>query len=191
MLSSFISNAFAFKSSAISAYSDTCIQCESIKTNLKNAHITESIAPILLKYAIILDTTIESISNIALYEFIDEWMGVSYKYGGSDKSGIDCSSFAGLLYQQIFNLQLPRTSVEQSSLITPSDRENLKEGDLVFFSLGKKRIGHVGVYLGGRKFVHASTKKGVTIDNLDYEYYLKRYVSGGWVVEDKDTDYDN
>lgn len=191
MLSSFISNAFAFKSSAISAYSDTCIQCESIKTNLKNAHITESIAPILLKYAIILDTTIESISNIALYEFIDEWMGVSYKYGGRDKSGIDCSSFAGLLYQQIFNLQLPRTSVEQSSLITPSDRENLKEGDLVFFSLGKKRIGHVGVYLGGRKFVHASTKKGVTIDNLDYEYYLKRYVSGGWVVEDKDTDYDN
>ncbi len=191
MLSSFISNAFAFKSSAISAYSDTCIQCESIKTNLKNAHITESIAPILLKYAIILDTTIESISNIALYEFIDDWMGVSYKYGGRDKSGIDCSSFAGLLYQQIFNLQLPRTSVEQSSLITPSDRENLKEGDLVFFSLGKKRIGHVGVYLGGRKFVHASTKKGVTIDNLDYEYYLKRYVSGGWVVEDKDTDYDN
>jgi lipoprotein Spr len=191
VLSSFISNAFAFKSSAISAYSDTCIQCESIKTNLKNAHITESIAPILLKYAIILDTTIESISNIALYEFIDDWMGVSYKYGGRDKSGIDCSSFAGLLYQQIFNLQLPRTSVEQSSLITPSDRENLKEGDLVFFSLGKKRIGHVGVYLGGRKFVHASTKKGVTIDNLDYEYYLKRYVSGGWVVEDKDTDYDN
>ena len=191
MLSSFISNAFAFKSSAISAYSDTCIQCESIKTNLKNAHITESIAPILLKYAIILDTTIESISNIALYEFIDEWLGVSYKYGGSDKSGIDCSSFAGLLYQQIFNLQLPRTSVEQSSLITPSDRENLKEGDLVFFSLGKKRIGHVGVYLGGRKFVHASTKKGVTIDNLDYEYYLKRYVSGGWVVEDKVTDYNN
>jgi lipoprotein Spr len=191
VLSSFISNAFAFKSSAISAYSDTCIQCESIKTNLKNAHITESIAPILLKYAIILDTTIESISNIALYEFIDEWLGVSYKYGGSDKSGIDCSSFAGLLYQQIFNLQLPRTSVEQSSLITPSDRENLKEGDLVFFSLGKKRIGHVGVYLGGRKFVHASTKKGVTIDNLDYEYYLKRYVSGGWVVEDKVTDYNN
>jgi len=191
VLSSFISNAFAFKSSAISAYSDTCIQCESIKTNLKNAHITESIAPILLKYAIILDTTIESISNIALYEFIDEWMGVSYKYGGRDKSGIDCSSFAGLLYQQIFNLQLPRTSVEQSSLITPSDRENLKEGDLVFFSLGKKRIGHVGVYLGGRKFVHASTKKGVTIDNLDYEYYLKRYVSGGWVVEDKVTDYNN
>jgi lipoprotein Spr len=191
VLSSFISNAFAFKSSAISAYSDTCIQCESIKTNLKNAHITESIAPILLKYAIILDTTIESISNIALYEFIDDWMGVSYKYGGSDKSGIDCSSFAGLLYQQIFNLQLPRTSVEQSSLITPSDRENLKEGDLVFFSLGKKRIGHVGVYLGGRKFVHASTKKGVTIDNLDYEYYLKRYVSGGWVVEDKVTDYNN
>ena len=182
---SFLFEALSFSCLPVLQYADTCIRCETANVTPQNESHIESASPLLIKYALLLDTTIESVSNTALYSLIDEWIGVPYKYGGADKSGIDCSSFVTFLYQKIYNIQLPRTSRDQSNLIDPRLEEDLKEGDLVFFRTNGKGISHVGVFVGNRRFIHASTIKGVTIDSLDYPYYLKRFVFGGKIREDR------
>lgn len=102
------------------------------------------------------------------------WKGVKYKYGGSSKSGVDCSAFVQRTFKDRLNIGLPRTTALQSSIGENVLRENLKMGDLVFFKTGYK-VRHVGIYLEGGKFLHASTKRGVTISRLDNSYYSKHF----------------
>ena len=139
----------------------------------------EDLSPIHFKYAIALDTTAESITNEKMYYLLDEWMGIQYQYGGNSKEGIDCSSFSGMLYKELYGLELPRTSQDQYNISYPIYTDDLTEGDLLFFKTGKRSISHVGVYLGNGRFAHASTQKGVTINHLEFPYYKKRFVGGG------------
>jgi len=115
-----------------------------------------------------------------LYEFIAEWYGVPYKYGECSKNGIDCSGFVNLLYQKVYHKTLERNSNDifqkQCKKINKND---LKEGDLVFFKVDSKEISHVGVYLRNNKFVHASTKKGVMISDLNEPYFQKHFYAFG------------
>ena len=130
------------------------------------------------KYAMLMNKEVEMLTNTSLYNFIDEWWGTRYHYGGSDKSGIDCSSFSGKLIQQIYNISLPRTSTEQYQLTEKIATENLIEGDLVFFG-SHHNISHVGVYLGNNYFVHSSVHMGVVISSLNEDYYNRKFVGGG------------
>ncbi|MBU6158757.1 MAG: C40 family peptidase [Bacteroidetes bacterium] len=145
----------------------------------------ESISVLLIKYGILLDTTVESIQNQPLYAFIDEWMGVTYRYGGKDKKGIDCSHFAAKLMESIYGWQLPPGSKSQYELCDPLDITELKEGDLLFFNTSGGGISHVAVYLGNKRFVHASTQKGVRIDHLEFPYYKRTFLFAGRVSTDK------
>lgn len=131
------------------------------------------------KYATLIGVSENSITNTTLYSFIDEWYGVPYKYSGKSKSGIDCSGFTSLLLQKIYNKNIggPASSIyEQCKLISKKD---LREGDLVFFKIESDKISHIGVYLQNNKFVHASTKKGVIINDLNEDYYKKYYYKSG------------
>lgn len=120
------------------------------------------------------------LASFALYHFIDQWMGVPYRYGGTTRKGVDCSGFAQNLYKQVYKAELPRSSTDQFKHTRHVRRRRLKEGNLVFFHTEEgKRITHVGVYLGNNKFVHASTSKGVRIDDLKSDYYRKAFVKGG------------
>ncbi|MCX5850183.1 MAG: NlpC/P60 family protein [Deltaproteobacteria bacterium] len=102
------------------------------------------------------------------------FIGAPYRFGGSSLKGIDCSSFVQKIYR-IFDITLPRNAREQSKVGISISRENLTEGDLVFFHT-KRSLGHVGIYIGNNEFVHASSKsKGVRIDSLDTPYYQKRF----------------
>lgn len=145
----------------------------------------ESLSPLLIKYGILLDTSVESIQNQPLYTFIDEWMGVTYRYGGNDKEGIDCSHFAAKLMESIYGWKMPPGSKSQYDLCDPLDIAALKEGDLLFFNTSGKGISHVAVYLGNKRFVHASTQKGVRIDYLEFPYYKKTFLFAGRVSPDK------
>lgn len=108
-----------------------------------------------------------------LYSFIDEWMGSPHRYGGMVKNGIDCSGFIQILYAQVYNKDLPRISRDMADVVTRKYESQLREGDLVFFSFGRSKIDHVGVYLHNGKFVHVSTKKGVIISSLKDPWYGK------------------
>ncbi len=141
-------------------------------SNKKNSYIIN-------KYANLLQTPKSDIINIKLYSFIDDWYGTKYKYGGMSKAGVDCSGFCNILYSQIYNKEITRTTAGLSKEINRVGKNKLKEGDLVFFNISKKKNSHVGVYLKNNRFVHASTSKGVLISNLNNPYYKKAYSKGG------------
>lgn len=114
-----------------------------------------------------------------LYSFITDWTGVRYRLGGLDKSGIDCSGFALLLQKDIYGNALPRRSRDQAESIKEKNMNSLKEGDLIFFSFGGGAIDHVGIYLNDRYFVHASTTRGVIVDDISLPAYQKALVKAG------------
>jgi lipoprotein Spr len=109
---------------------------------------------------------------------IIKYLGTPYKYGGNTKEGMDCSAFTQIIFNDVFNLSLERSArlqYTQGSVIEKGDE--LKAGDLVFFNTRKRvKPGHVGIYIGDNLFAHASTKKGVTITALDYDYYARTYM---------------
>lgn len=102
------------------------------------------------------------------------FLGAPYRLGGSTVRGIDCSAYVRKMYE-FFDISLPRTAREQSNIGVSVEREELEEGDLVFFQT-RRPIGHVGIYIGNNEFVHASRRsKVVRIDSLDMPYFQKRF----------------
>jgi cell wall-associated NlpC family hydrolase len=108
--------------------------------------------------------------------FVAEWLGTPYNYGGMSKNGVDCSGFVVILMREIYGIKLPRSSQDQYSQGYKIARGRLRKGDLVFFNIVPKRgVDHVGFYLGGDRFIHASTNAGVIISQLGEDYYQKCY----------------
>lgn len=103
-------------------------------------------------------------------------VGKAYVYGASGPNVFDCSGFALYVYRQ-FGYSLNRTAADQMQHGTPVAKSELMPGDLVFFNnRGTRYIGHVGIYIGDNKMVHASTSTtGVIISDLDSGYYTERY----------------
>lgn len=150
----------------------SCGGSKKVVSSQKNTYIIN-------KYANLLETSKSEINNIKLYSFIDNWYGTKYKYGGMSKTGVDCSGFTNILYKEVYNKQIQRSTKDLVKSINKVSKGNLKEGDLVFFNIAKKKNSHVGVYLKNNKFVHASTSKGVLISSLENPYYKKTYNKGG------------
>ncbi|MCX7981654.1 MAG: LysM peptidoglycan-binding domain-containing protein [Syntrophales bacterium] len=120
---------------------------------------------------------------------VKSFLGAPYRFGGDSLKGLDCSAFVRRIYQ-IFDIQLPRTAIEQAQVGVRVERDELKEGDLVFFNT-RRPFGHVGIYIGNNQFIHASSSRGerqVRIDRLDAPYYNKRFVKAVRLLEIKDGD---
>jgi lipoprotein Spr len=149
--------------------------------NLSYAGNIESSAWLLFKYSIALDVPVEAFRNTLLLEYIDEWYGVPYRYGGSTKDGIDCSAFSAGLMAGVFGLVIPRTAREQYQNSIRVEKEDLREGDLVFFNT-TGGISHVGIYLVNNRFVHASTSSGIMISDVGEDYFFRRYQGAGRVI---------
>ncbi len=98
--------------------------------------------------------------------------------GGTTKRGIDCSALTGSLLMAVYGFAVPRTARQQYKATGHIDKEDLKEGDLVFFNT-HGGVSHVGLYLENNYFVHASSSQGVTISCLEDPYYAKRFICGG------------
>lgn len=152
-------------------------------SNTETVKSNKTYTDLQIKYAGYLNVMPEKITNTRLYTFIDEWLYTPYKWGGMDKHGIDCSAFMQKLLQEVYNIHIPRTSVDQffhDWVDRFGSSEYLAEGDLVFFKTMKgKLISHVGLYLGNRMFVNSSSSKGVSIGNLDDPYWKTKYVAAG------------
>lgn len=105
-------------------------------------------------------------------------LGVPYKYGGATPSGFDCSGLAYYAYRRA-GLAIPRDSSAQLRAARRVDLARAHAGDLLFFDTEWNR-NHVGIYLGGRRFVHAPSKgKRVSIESLDDGYFLRRLIRVG------------
>lgn len=102
------------------------------------------------------------------------WQGTQHRLGGSSSRGIDCSGFVRAVYKDVFDIDLPRTTRVQVRQGRAVQFEDLRAGDLVFFR-PPSYPRHVGIYLGGSEFVHASKNKGVTVSKMDKYYWGKYY----------------
>jgi lipoprotein Spr len=133
------------------------------------------------KYANLLGVAPTELTNMQLLLQMEKWFGTQYCFGGSTDSCIDCSSFTQVILRDVYNIKIPRNSQQQYDASTKIEPENLKEGDLVFFNTvsASMIITHVGVYVCNNKFVHASTSKGVTINDLSEKYFAKAYRGAG------------
>ncbi len=109
---------------------------------------------------------------------ISKFFGLRYRFGGEGQSGFDCSGLIKQVYSEVFGIDLPRSSSEQSRLsnLDPVGKDDLKTGDLVFFGPNRKSVNHVGMYLAGGHFLHAARSEGVTISRLDDGYWKSRYM---------------
>jgi probable lipoprotein NlpC len=102
------------------------------------------------------------------------WQGTRHRLGGTGSRGVDCSGFVKAIYKDVFNVDLPRTTRAQVKQGRPIPFKELQAGDLVFFQ-PPTYPRHVGIYLGGSEFVHASKNKGVTLSRIDETYWGKYY----------------
>jgi len=131
----------------------------------------ESDRPVDLAKSLEANQGISSLKKSA-YSFL----GARYRFGGSSRNALDCSSFT----QQVFreqSVKLPRTAREQFYVGNEVVRGDLKKGDLVFFQTYARFPSHVGIYLGNRKMIHASSREHrVVISSMDTPYYLSRYL---------------
>ena len=104
------------------------------------------------------------------------FLGARYRFGGNSSTALDCSSFT----QQVFreqDINLPRTAREQFQTGSEVNQGDLQRGDLVFFRTYAPYASHVGIYLGNRKMIHASSSvRRVVISSMDTPYYLSRYL---------------
>jgi cell wall-associated NlpC family hydrolase len=135
----------------------------------------ESFMPFQFKYAILLNESVEKLTNVVLYKTIDDWYGTRYRWGGTTVRGIDCSAFMQVLSNYAFGWMLPRTAREQYYAMEAIGKDQLQEGDFVFFNT-RGGISHVGMYLQNNKFVHSSSTDGVSIGDLESKYWSARFI---------------
>jgi len=109
-----------------------------------------------------------------LYAQYREWKGTRYAYGGLSKRGIDCSGLVYHTFRERFGVAVPRSTHFQVQSGESIRRGQLRAGDLVFFKTTAKGR-HVGIYVEDDKFLHVSSKKGVTISKLTDYYWRDRY----------------
>ena len=116
-----------------------------------------------------------------LSTFINEWMGVRYRLGGSTKRGIDCSQFTKKLYGEVYGIKLGNNCQQQWNQTKRVERDSLMVGDILFFRSKLSPSGwHCGLYLGNGNFVHAANRaEGVKISSLSEPRYDKHFKGAG------------
>lgn len=135
------------------------------------------------EYSARLGIPLDNKTNKELIIAVSEWLGVPYKYGGDSKSGTDCSGFIGQVYKKVYNKSISRSANGLYEEAKKINKNQLKDGDLVFFKINTTKVGHVGIYLKDGYFIHATTKRGVMVNNLNEDYYSKYYFASGRIID--------
>ncbi len=116
-------------------------------------------------------------SASSVTNYAQSLIGIPYRYGGnSPDSGFDCSGFVDHVYRHTLGINLPRSSDKISRIGSPVSSGKLRPGDLVFFDTLRQKYSHVGIYLGGYRFIHAPSSGGrVRTEDMRETYWRKRY----------------
>jgi lipoprotein Spr/probable lipoprotein NlpC len=134
--------------------------------------------------------TLKGNEDLKFLKELASWLGTPYKYGGTSKGkGTDCSGFVMTAYQNAYGIKLNRVAGSMVANVNKVERNALQCGDLLFFGTAKN-IYHVGISLGGDRFIHAASSNnvGVRTETLTLAYYQKNYYMAGRVKQlDKRT----
>jgi len=117
-------------------------------------------------------------SDPGLYNAIFPLIGIPHR-SRTRNGGLDCSAFVKSVFRQTYATEIKGGSrdIHRNSKVVAM--ENLREGDLLFFTIGSSQVNHVGIYLNNNKFVHVSEEKGVTIDDMSDRYYVEHFFQAG------------
>ncbi len=132
-----------------------------------------------------LDIKLGRHDNKKLYKELKKWLGTPYVYAAHTcGEGTDCSGMVMEVFLEVYGIKVHRNSakmLEENCRVI--DLDDLKEGDLVFFCTnGDERVSHVGIYLKENKFVHASSSRGVAVDDLRQNYYATHFHAAARVI---------
>lgn len=120
-------------------------------------------------------------TKASLMQAYRDWKGTPYQLGGATQRGVDCSMFVNIVFEEYFDIGLPRNTRTQLNVGDGVRRSAIRTGDLVFFRTGRRTL-HVGVVVNPDEFLHASTSEGVTISELDQQYWAQRYLAARRVL---------
>ena len=124
----------------------------------------------------------ESLKGQEIVDTAMKYMGVPYVWGGTSESGFDCSGLVYYVYKEC-GYSIDRTAATIYEDGTYVDKSDLEVGDAICFSSASYSIGHVGIYIGGGQFIHASSASGeVIISDLNNVYYSSHYVGARRLV---------
>jgi cell wall-associated NlpC family hydrolase len=138
-------------------------------------------------YVVVVDASQAASSSKGqeIADYARSLVGCPYVYGGSSPKGFDCSGFTKYVYSQ-FGYNINRTASTQLDNGVSVSMSELQPGDLVMFKkagYSGSRASHVGIYIGGGKFVHASTSKvGVIVSDLSEAYYTSGFVGARRII---------
>jgi probable lipoprotein NlpC len=114
-----------------------------------------------------------------------------YRYGGLDQRGLDCSGLVYVSFRDALGVKIPRNTWGLYSWVEKIPVENANPGDLLFFKTsGNGAVSHVGIFVGGRRFIHAASEgpvTGVIYSSLDERYWSRTYTGAGRVLPGADT----
>jgi hypothetical protein len=119
---------------------------------------------------------VSSVPSSAWQAEADRWIGTPYHRGGDNRAGADCSGFVQQVYLRVAKVSLPRVTRDQFRVGFEVGRSDLRPGDLVFFETLGKGVSHVGLMVGGDRFAHASSSKGVTYSRLSETYWNRQFL---------------
>ena len=123
-----------------------------------------------------LDNSPTTQQNLDLGIILQSYLGKPYKGKSKYEEGLDCSHFTSSVFSKFNRTRLPRTAAEQYKEGAEVHYNLIRYGDLVFFKTTRKTISHVGIYVGNRQFIHASTSHGVIISSMEEKYWSERFV---------------
>jgi LysM repeat protein len=142
------------------------------ETSLSELTDSDSVSPPDLSKTLELKTDNVRLLKKSAYGFL----GTRYRFGGSSRRGIDCSSFVQQVFREL-EVSLPRTAREQFEIGNEVVTTDLQKGDLVFFRTYAPYPSHVGIYLGNSKMIHASSRdRRVVISTINTPYYRARFI---------------
>ncbi len=119
--------------------------------------------------------------NKKLIKAMSEWKGTPYKYAGTSKSGTDCSGFVSQVYSSVYGKKLHRSSRDMVKDVRFISKNKLQAGDLIFYKIKSRKISHVAMYVANNKIIHATTRDGVRIDDINNKFYKKYFYRAGRV----------
>jgi len=127
--------------------------------------------------------TVNRKDDLPLLEEVSRWLGTPYRYGGTTRTGADCSGFVGAVYKNVYHKSLQRTVVNiYNKDCQRIGKRRLKPGDLVFFSTYESGVSHSGLYLGDGYFISATSSCGVAVATMKNGYWHDRYVGAKRVL---------
>ena len=127
-------------------------------------------------------TFINSRQGLEIIETAKNYIGVPYVFGGTTPKGFDCSGFLQYVFKQN-GFVVPRLADEQYLLGKAAKISQLAAGDLVFFTTYTSGASHCGFYVGDRRFLHASSSRGIRIDSLDSDYWSSRFLGARKIID--------